>query len=341
LRVGTGSADGGSSGAGRATPSGFLGGAPSPMEMSPSRRPRAARWFERCSFLLRQSTSSTTGNRPAFGARPVTTTRSPMSFFRSIGRYGPPPTSDRAWYWMPVVGVFASYVAAVPLGISRHAIDAFITLAAAKTPSSSDVAPGRQAGSAGQARAGARAGNGRPHEPDRHPRGALGEGPSGHRPTVADHRSLWVTATRAGQSALEAIEMLYASAGASSVYATCPLDRCLRDAYGRSAHGSAGGQLRAPRARTPVPRRSPGSVDHGLSRRRCVASPSRALSPTSCCSEAARAGGVCSTRGFDQPVGAYRTAARHQRMSDILGPTDTTAAGALWPRVGSPLAGSG
>src|SRR5262249_26641148 len=53
---------------------------------------------------------------------------------------------------------------------------------------------------------------------------------NGHAPTLADRGALWLAATHAGHEALEAIDLLYTSAGASAVYANCPLDRCLRDA---------------------------------------------------------------------------------------------------------------
>jgi alkylation response protein AidB-like acyl-CoA dehydrogenase len=52
----------------------------------------------------------------------------------------------------------------------------------------------------------------------------------GHRPTMADRGALWLASSHAGQTALEAIELLYGAAGADSVYATSALDRCLRDA---------------------------------------------------------------------------------------------------------------
>ena len=53
---------------------------------------------------------------------------------------------------------------------------------------------------------------------------------SGSAPTLADRGALWLAATHAGHHALEAIEILYTAAGASSVYGRCALDRCLRDA---------------------------------------------------------------------------------------------------------------
>jgi alkylation response protein AidB-like acyl-CoA dehydrogenase len=53
---------------------------------------------------------------------------------------------------------------------------------------------------------------------------------AGHAPTMADRGALWLAATHAAHGALEAIGLLYTAAGASSVYASSPLDRCLRDA---------------------------------------------------------------------------------------------------------------
>jgi alkylation response protein AidB-like acyl-CoA dehydrogenase len=45
-----------------------------------------------------------------------------------------PPAVDRPLYRMPPVAMFATFIAAVPLGIARHAIDEFVTLADSKTP---------------------------------------------------------------------------------------------------------------------------------------------------------------------------------------------------------------
>ena len=52
---------------------------------------------------------------------------------------------------------------------------------------------------------------------------------AGDLPTLADRGALWLAAAHAGHSAHAAVDMLYTAAGASSVYATSPLDRCLRD----------------------------------------------------------------------------------------------------------------
>ena len=47
---------------------------------------------------------------------------------------------------------------------------------------------------------------------------------------MADRGGLWLAATHAAHSALDAIDLLYTAAGASSIYTGCPFDRCLRDA---------------------------------------------------------------------------------------------------------------
>ena len=141
-----------------------------------------------------------------------------------------PPAIDRPLYRMPPVAMFATFIAAVPLGIARHAIDEFINLADNKTPllsasmlADKPVAQDRL----GRAHALVTAG--------RHfLSGTLDDlwvrVQAGHQPTMADRGGLWLAATHAAHSALDAIGLLYTAAGASSIYTSSPLDRCLRDA---------------------------------------------------------------------------------------------------------------
>jgi alkylation response protein AidB-like acyl-CoA dehydrogenase len=143
--------------------------------------------------------------------------------------FSDPPAIDRALYRMPVVGLFATYVAAVPLGIGRHALETFRALAAGKM-SGTSLAPlaSKPLAQASLGRAEAVLTAGRSsllHAVTQ----VWEKVQSGRPPTLADHRSLWVAATYAAQAALDATERLYAAAGSSSVYASCPLDRCLRD----------------------------------------------------------------------------------------------------------------
>jgi alkylation response protein AidB-like acyl-CoA dehydrogenase len=52
---------------------------------------------------------------------------------------------------------------------------------------------------------------------------------AGHAPTLADRGDLWLASTHAAHSAHAAVDLLYTTAGASAVYGTSPIDRCLRD----------------------------------------------------------------------------------------------------------------
>ena len=141
-----------------------------------------------------------------------------------------PPTIDRPLYHMPPVAMFATFIAAVPLGIARHAIDEFVSLADAKTPTlSASVLADKPAAQERLGRAQALVTAGRRYLTE-----TLNDlwvrVQAGHPPTMADRGPLWLAATHAAHSALEAIELLYTAGGASSVYASSPLDRCLRDA---------------------------------------------------------------------------------------------------------------
>jgi alkylation response protein AidB-like acyl-CoA dehydrogenase len=141
-----------------------------------------------------------------------------------------PPASDQPLYRMPPVAMFSTFIGAVPLGIARHAIDEFVNLADAKTPAlSTSVLADRPVAQDRLGRAHALVAAGR-----RYLTGTLDDlwvrVAAGHAPTMSDRGRLWLAATHAAHSALDAIELLYTAAGASSVYGSCPLDRCLRDA---------------------------------------------------------------------------------------------------------------
>jgi alkylation response protein AidB-like acyl-CoA dehydrogenase len=147
-----------------------------------------------------------------------------------------PPRCGGALYRMPPIAMFATFIGAVPLGIARHAIDELRALAVEKTPvlSASVLAD----------KALAQADLGRAHALVASARAYLRERladlwdriNSGHAPTLDDRGELWLAATHAAQSAVTAVDLVYAAAGASSVYATSPLDRCLRDARTAAQH---------------------------------------------------------------------------------------------------------
>ncbi|HWL85677.1 MAG TPA: acyl-CoA dehydrogenase family protein [Polyangiaceae bacterium] len=141
-----------------------------------------------------------------------------------------PPTCDRPLYRMPPIAMFATFIGAVPLGIARHALDAFVTLAAGKTSMlSTAVLADKAVAQDRLGRAKALILSGR-HYLVQTLRELWEKVQAGHAPSMSDRGALRLAATHAGHTALDAIELLYTAAGASSVYRSCPLDRCLRDA---------------------------------------------------------------------------------------------------------------
>jgi alkylation response protein AidB-like acyl-CoA dehydrogenase len=141
-----------------------------------------------------------------------------------------PPALDRPVYRMPPVAMFATFIAAVPLGIARHAIDEFICLADSKTPLRSNTVLADQPviqDRLGRAHALVEAGH---HYLSETLNDVWVRVQDGHTPTVTDRSRLWLAATHAAHSALDAIGQLYTAAGATGIYASSPLDRCLRDA---------------------------------------------------------------------------------------------------------------
>ncbi len=140
------------------------------------------------------------------------------------------PVVDGPLYRMPPVAMFATFIAAVPLGIAGHAIDEFVCLADSKTPlRSTTVLADQPVAQDRLGRAHALVAAGR-----RYLRATLDElwvsVQAGHTPTMTDRGRLWLAATHAAHSALDATGLLYTAAGASSIYANSALDRCLRDA---------------------------------------------------------------------------------------------------------------
>jgi indole-3-acetate monooxygenase len=131
---------------------------------------------------------------------------------------------------MPPVAMFATFIGAVQLGIARHAIDAFTDLAMSKIPTMTQtVLADRPTAQTTLGKAKAIQASALVYL-ERVLHALWTRIAAGHAPTLADRGDLWLAAAHAGHSAHAAIDMLYTAAGASAVYASNPLDRCLRDA---------------------------------------------------------------------------------------------------------------
>ena len=140
------------------------------------------------------------------------------------------PSESGPLYRMPPVAMFATFIAAVQLGIARHAIDAFVELATTKIPTMSQIIlADRVPAQASLGRATAMVSSARRYL-ENTLQSLWDRVQAGHAPTLKDRGDLWLASAHAGHTAHAAIDMLYTAAGATAVYTASPFDRCLRDA---------------------------------------------------------------------------------------------------------------
>jgi indole-3-acetate monooxygenase len=141
-----------------------------------------------------------------------------------------PPSEGGPLYRMPPVAMFSTFIAAVQLGIARHAIDAFVELATTKIPTMSQIVlADRVTAQASLGRATAMVSSARSYL-ENALQSLWDRVQAGHAPALEDRGDLWLASAHAGHTAYAAIDMLYTAAGATAVYATSAFDRCLRDA---------------------------------------------------------------------------------------------------------------
>jgi alkylation response protein AidB-like acyl-CoA dehydrogenase len=147
-----------------------------------------------------------------------------------------PPVEPGPLYAMPTIAVSAPALAAVGLGIARHAIDLLLELAQTKIASRSrqslreDVT---MQASLGQAEAVLRSGRAFLYE-------TLEEGwkiaNAGQPLSVSQRAMLWLASTHAVTSAKQATELMFSAGGSASPYTSGGLERCLRDIHAVGQH---------------------------------------------------------------------------------------------------------
>jgi alkylation response protein AidB-like acyl-CoA dehydrogenase len=196
--------------------------------MEPNGRPRVREFFLPASEVRVIDTWESTGLRGTashdYEVQDVFVPEHRTLWFQEL------PNEQGPLYRMPPVAMFATFIAAVQLGIARHAIDAFVEFATSKIPAMSQMVLADKVtaqAALGRARALHTSAN-------VYLQSALENlwerVEAGHAPTLVDRGELWLAAAHAGHTAHAAIDTLYTAAGASAVYAANPLDRCLRDA---------------------------------------------------------------------------------------------------------------
>jgi alkylation response protein AidB-like acyl-CoA dehydrogenase len=149
-----------------------------------------------------------------------------------------PPVQPGPLYALPTLALLTTAVAAVPLGIARHAIDTLVALAGSKSVSRSPQVLSQHAmvqADIGRAEALLRSGRAFLYE-------TLSEAwqvvTAGELLTVTQRAMLWLAATQATTAAMQAVDLMFRAGGSASIYTSSPLERCVRDIRTAGQHVS-------------------------------------------------------------------------------------------------------
>jgi indole-3-acetate monooxygenase len=151
-------------------------------------------------------------------------------------RFSDAPIRPEPLFQLNQVALFATFVASVPVGIARHAIELFVHFAGGKTPTWSQGPLSERASaqsSVGQAEGLVR--SGRAFLTDAL-RDAWVTVTSGGTLSWEQRGMLFLASTQAATQAVRAVELLYSAAGASAVYSDVGFERCLRDVAAAAQH---------------------------------------------------------------------------------------------------------
>jgi len=147
-----------------------------------------------------------------------------------------PPAAPGPLYALPTIALFGTVLAAVPLGIARHAIDILTELAGTKITTRTQQVLREDAtmrGDLGRAEALLRSGRAFLYE-------ALEEAwrvvSAGQTISVTQRALVWLASTHAANAAKQATELMFSAGGATSAYISSGLERCLRDVHAAGQH---------------------------------------------------------------------------------------------------------
>ncbi|WP_298274076.1 acyl-CoA dehydrogenase family protein [uncultured Bradyrhizobium sp.] len=146
------------------------------------------------------------------------------------------PVEQGPLYAFPTIALFGAALAAVPLGIARHAIDILVGLVGRKIASRSRKLLSEDAlVQADLGRAEALLGSGRAFL-----HGKLAEAwqavSAGKVLSVAERATLWLASTHAANAAKQATELMFEAGGSASLDVSCGLERCVRDVHAAVQH---------------------------------------------------------------------------------------------------------
>jgi alkylation response protein AidB-like acyl-CoA dehydrogenase len=150
--------------------------------------------------------------------------------------FQPPPHQPGPLYAVPMTSTFVSCIATVALGIARAAIESLIEIGADKRiAGSSTVLCDKPLAQADLARAEALLGAGRAYL-----FGELGtmweDAMAGRAIELRARAAVRLAACHATQCAIQAVDLMYQSAGGAALFQSGRLERCLRDVHAAGQH---------------------------------------------------------------------------------------------------------
>ncbi|HEY7293951.1 MAG TPA: acyl-CoA dehydrogenase family protein [Dehalococcoidia bacterium] len=150
--------------------------------------------------------------------------------------FADPPLRPEPLYRLPRFGLLAGALSAACTGIARHAIEALLELAQAKTPAGqTSLLRERAAVQADVARAEALLRSARAFRSE-----VLCEAweaaNAGVDLDAAQRGLVLLAAAHAASAAAQAVDLMYNAGGATSIYETSPLERCFRDVHVATQH---------------------------------------------------------------------------------------------------------
>jgi alkylation response protein AidB-like acyl-CoA dehydrogenase len=147
-----------------------------------------------------------------------------------------PPVEQGPLYALPTIALFGAVLAAVPLGIARHAIEILMELAGTKIVARSrkvlreDVT---MQANLGRAEALLRSGRAFLYAALEEAWQVVSEGST---LSLAQRATLWLASTHAANTAKEATELMFSAGGSASPYVSSGLERCVRDIHTATQH---------------------------------------------------------------------------------------------------------
>src|SRR6516162_7686922 len=147
-----------------------------------------------------------------------------------------PPVEPGPLYAIPTIALFATVLAAVPLGVARHAIDIVRDLAKTKIASRSRRSLNEDAtmqANLGIAEATLRSARAFLYETLEKTWETVS---AGQEVGIKQRATLWLASTHAATAAKQAAELMFSAGGSASPYATAGVERCVRDIHAAGQH---------------------------------------------------------------------------------------------------------